>query len=329
MTDTQASTYTCPYCRNVSAGAGTTCPTCGGPVDVARRTSSGWTELAAIPDMTKLQLGRSTAQILGKLCPAADIRLAAGEGVFFAAHNLLWQEPAVEVTNLPLSGAWSRKRAGLPVVMLEAHGPGTISFSHDAPGEMLAIPLQPGQSVDVREHQMVVATSGIRYDWYPSGIWFSARGDGSASTQTGGAGVLKMGLDLAGIGGSGGRDERSDEEITYHYPVGEEVDRFTAGDAPGAVLIQSGGNAFLRELDEEESILVKPPALLWKDVTVAMQMHVEFPHAGMKLWKSWGNRYLWLRLFGPGRIALQSSYDRLEDPGTDFRDSCQYSQQIW
>ena len=77
------------------------------------------------------------------------------------------------------------------------------------------------------------------------------------------------------------------------------------------------------------SILVKPPALLWKDPGVGYQLHVEYPHAGMKLWRSWGNRYLWLRLWGPGRIALQSSYERLEDPGTDFQDSCQYTQQAW
>jgi uncharacterized protein (AIM24 family) len=278
--------------------------------------------------MTRIQLGQSRAQILGKLCPSADIRLAAGEGVFFAAHNLLWQEPAVQVTNMPLSGAWNRARAGLPVMMLEARSPGTISFSHDSPGEMIAIPLHPGQSVDVREHHMVVATLGVQYDWYESGIWFSTRGDSSASTQAGGAGVLKMGLDLVGIAAPDG-EERRDDEITYHYPVGQQVDRFTAGDTPGAVLIQSGGNAFARDLAEGESILVKPPALLWKDVTVALQMHVEFPHAGAKFWKSWGNRYLWLRLWGPGRIALQSSYDRLEDPGTNFQDSCRYTQQIW
>ena len=62
---------------------------------------------------------------------------------------------------------------------------------------------------------------------------------------------------------------------------------------------------------------------------VGMQLHVEFPHAGMKLWRTWGNRYLWLRLTGPGRVALQSCYERLEDPGTDFRESCAYSQHIW
>ena len=60
-----------------------------------------------------------------------------------------------------------------------------------------------------------------------------------------------------------------------------------------------------------------------------MQLHVEFPHAGMKFWRTWGNRYLWLRLSGPGRVALQSCYERLEDPGTDFRDSSAYSQRVW
>jgi uncharacterized protein (AIM24 family) len=111
--------------------------------------------------------------------------------------------------------------------------------------------------------------------------------------------------------------------------VGQYIDRFVAGERPGAVLIQVGGNAFVRDLAEGEAILVKPPALLYKDPTVALQMHVEFPSAGVRFWRSWGNRYLWLRLYGPGRVALQSSYERLEDPGTDFQDSCQFTQRVW
>lgn len=325
MTDTGVTTYTCPYCRSSSSGGGATCPSCGAPVDVARKTTSGWTELPAIPDMARIQLGQSTAQILGKLVPAIDLRLGAGEGVFFAHPNLLWQEPAVTVSNLPLRGGWNRMRGDLPIVMLQAVGPGTISFSHDSPGEVVAIPLQPGAGVDVREHQLVAATLGVAYDWYDSGIWFSAR-EGGGSTQMGGAGVLKIGMDLAGVGGD---RERKDDEVKWFWPVGRHVDRFVAGDRPGAVFVQSGGNAFLRDLAEGESLLVKPPALLFKDPTVAWQLHVEFPHAGMKFWKAWGNRYLWLRVWGPGRVALQSSYDRLEDPGTDFRESCQFTQHIW
>jgi uncharacterized protein (AIM24 family) len=328
MTDTSVTSYTCPYCRSASSGAETTCPNCGAPVDVARRTTSGWTEQPAIPDMTRIQLGHSVAQILGKLAPAVDIKLAAGEGVYFPDHNLLWQEPAVDVGAMSLRGAWNRMRAGLPVLMLEARGPGIISFSHDSPGEMIAVPLEPGAGVDVREHHLVAATLGVNYDWYDSGIWFSARRDKGASTQSGGVGLLKMGLDLAGLATNDG-DDRREDEIEYYYPVGRQVDRFTAGEQPGAVLVQVGGNAFLRTLAEGESILVKPPALLYKDPSVGMQMHVEFPGAGVQLWRTWGNRYLWLRLWGPGRVALQSSYERLEDPGTDFQDSCQYTQHMW
>jgi uncharacterized protein (AIM24 family) len=321
-------TYDCPYCRTTSSGAGTTCPNCGAPVDVTRRTTdSGWTELPAIPDMTRIQLGQSSAQILGKLVPAADVRLVAGDGVFFAQHNLLWQEPSVRVSAMSLRGAWDRMRAGLPVVMLQGEGPGTISFSHDSPGEMLALPVQPGSAIDVREHQMVAATLGVGYEWYDSGVWFTTSGDGGA-TQSGGAGLLKMGLDLAGMD-LGGRDERRANETQWHYPAGRHVDRFVAGDRPGLVLVQAGGNAFIRDLAEGEAILIKPPALLFKDPSVGMQLHVEFPAAGMKLWRTWGNRYLWLRVAGPGRVGVQSSYDRLEDPGTDFRESCQFTQHAW
>jgi uncharacterized protein (AIM24 family) len=277
--------------------------------------------------MTRVQFGQSSAQIMGKMVPAADVRLAAGEGVFFAQHNLLWQEPAVQVSEMPLRGGWDRQRAGLPVVMLEAAGPGTISFSHDTAGEMVALPLMPGGAVDVREHQLVAATLGVAYDWYETGIWFTTSAHGGTA-EAAGTGLLKMGLDLVGLD-SGGGDDSGRDEIDWHYPVGRYMDHFVAAEHPGLVLVQVGGNAFVRDLAEGESILVKPPALLFKDPTVGMQLHVEFPAAGVQLWRTWGNRYLWLRVYGPGRIGLQSSYDRLEDPGTDFRDSCQFTQRAW
>jgi uncharacterized protein (AIM24 family) len=311
-----------------SAGAESTCPNCGAPVDVTRRTTSGWVEQPPIPDMARIQMGGATMQIMGKLTPAADVRLPAGEGVFFPQHSLLWQEPSVEVSAMSLKGAWDRSRAGLPVVMLEASGPGTISFSADRPGELVAIPIQAGSAVDVQEHHLVAGTRGLDFEWYDSGIWFSAPEQQGVGSQFGGAGLLKMGLDMVTDVDIGGRD-RDRNEIVYRYPVGRYVDRFVARERPGLVLVQAGGNVFLRDLAEGETILVKPPAMLYKDPTVTWQMHAEFPHAGMKFWRSWGNRYLWLRLWGPGRIALQSSYDRLEDPGTDFRDSCQFSQRVW
>jgi uncharacterized protein (AIM24 family) len=329
MTDPGAgSVYRCPYCRTESSGAEGSCPTCGAPVDIRlRTTASGWTELPAIKDMARIQLGQSSCQISGAIVPFAELSLAAGDGVTFPHECLLWQEPAVEVSAMPLRRAWNRVRAGLPIVMLQARGPGRIAFSHNTAGELLAVPLQPGASVDVCEHHLVACTLDVDYDWVDSGVWFSATGEQSQDRPSGSS-LLRLGLDLIGDDDdSGGDGDRN--EVTVHYPVGRQIDRFRAGDRPGLVLVQVGGNAFQRELAEGENILIKPPALLFKDPTVAMQLHVEYPSAGIRLWRSWGNRYLWLRLWGPGRVAVQSSYERLEDPGTDFQDCSPYTQQAW
>jgi uncharacterized protein (AIM24 family) len=324
---TDATAYRCPFCRSESPGTAGSCPTCGAPVDIQiRTTKSGWTEMPPVADMAKIQLGHSSCQIAGRLVPTAEFLLAAGETVYFPHPSLLWQEPTVAVEAMSLRREWTRMRAGLPLVMLQARGPGRIAFSHDTAGELLAVPLQPGSAVDVREHQMVVASEAVDYDWVDSGVWFTSSG-GGVQDQASGVKLLKMGLEVAGM--ASGEDRDRGNETEWHYPLGQYLDRFAARDRPGAVFVQAGGNAFMRDLAEGEQIMVKPPALLFKDTSVGMQLHVEFPGAGMKLWRSWGNRYLWLRLWGPGRVALQSSYNRLEDPGTDFRDACAYSQQKW
>lgn len=333
MTDTAApqSTYTCPYCRQTSTGAGTSCPNCGAPVNVQlRTTASGWTELPPIADMARIQFGQSHCQVEGRLVPVAEMDLASGDGVYFTHNMLLWQEPAVHLDAMPLSKPWTRHRAGMPLVMMQATGPGRIAFSHDSPGELIALPLQRGAGVDVRENTLLVASSAVTYDWVESGVWFVASEQPKEDTPAG-VGLLKMGLDLAGVASGGGRDRRDsrDDQPTWHYPVGQYLDRFHAGDRPGLVMVQAAGNAYVRDLAERESILIKPPALLFKDPTVGMQLHVEYPAAGIKLWRSWGNRYLWLRVWGPGRVGLQSCYERLEDPGTDFRDLSVHTDRLW
>jgi uncharacterized protein (AIM24 family) len=323
MSDTA---YRCPFCRTESSGAGASCPNCGAPVDVQiRTTNSGWTELPPIADMAKIQIGRSSCQITGRLVPTADFQLAEGDSVYFPHPYYLWSDGVVAMDAMPLRRAWTRLRAGLPLVMLQATGPGRIAFSHDTAGELLTVPLPPGAAVDVREHTMVVATGGVDYDWVESGIWFTTSGGGGGS-QASGVKLLKIGLEVAGMVDG---EDSGGNETEWHYPLGRYLDRFTARDRPGAVFIQAGGNAFIRDLAEGEQIMVKPPSLLFKDPSVGFQLHVEFPAAGVKFWRSWGNRYLWLRMWGPGRVALQSLYDRMEDPGTDFRDVSGYSQQRW
>jgi uncharacterized protein (AIM24 family) len=281
------STYTCRWCRMSTPAADlTSCPTCGAPVDVRDMVSrSGWYELPAVPDMARLQFGRSYCQIVGAYVPVADYNLAAEDSVYFAHHVLLWREPGVKVSAMSLRGGWKRLFAGMPLVMTQAEGPGHIAFSRDAPGEVVPIPLQPGTAVDVREHLLVAATGQVGYDWFNTNVWFQTR-DGD-DTET-------------------------------HYPLGMFMDRFSAGQQPGLLLLHAAGNAFVRGLAAGESILVKPTALLFKDTSVGMQLHMEHPSGTWRSWRSWGERYLWVRLHGPGRIAIQSAYDHFHDPGSNL-----------
>jgi uncharacterized protein (AIM24 family) len=273
------------------------CPTCGAPVDVRDMVSeSGWHELPAVPDMARLQFGRSYCQIEGTYVPVADFNLSAEDGVYFSHHVLLWKDAAVPMTPMSMRGGWSRMLAGLPLIMTQASGPGHIAFSRDAPGEMVPVPLQPGMAVDVREHIFVVATHQVYYDWFNTGVWFQ--------TQSG-------------------------DDSETHYPLGMYMDRFSAPQAPGLLLLHAAGNAFIRMLAQGESLLVKPTALLFKDATVGMHLHFEHPAGTWRSWRSWGERYVWLRLIGPGRVAVHSAYDKMEDPGNTLSGSSPATRWQW
>ena len=279
--------YQCPWCGKVSdPQQNTSCPACGSPLDVRTIVSeSGWYELPAIKDMARIQFGKSACQIEGKYTPVADMNLALGDSVYFSHHILLWKDPAVDIKAMSLKGAWSRVFAGLPLIMTEAHGPGHIAFSRDEPGEMIALPLNPGQAVDVREHVFMVATGSVAYDWFQTNIWFQ--------TGTG--------------------DDRE-----TNYPLGQFMDRFQAAQGPGLLLLHGAGNVFVRQLAPGQAILIKPTSLLYKDPSVNMHLHIEHPGGTWRSWRSWGERYLWLRLIGPGRVAVQSAYAHMEDKGSSL-----------
>jgi uncharacterized protein (AIM24 family) len=278
-------------------GAPASCPKCGAstgmPVPV---TESGWKQLPARRDMAKLQFGNSFCQIEGMYVPVADMNLAAGDGVYFAHHVLLWKDPQINITTMSISGGWKRMFAGLPLVMTQAQGPGHIAFSMDNPGELIALPLQRGQVVDVREHLFLAATSNIQYGYYQTNIWI----------QTG-----------------------TNNENETHYPIGAFMDQFGAPDTPGLLLLHAGGNVFVRELAPGQSILIKPTALIFKDPTVQMQLHFEHPASMFSLFGSWSNRYLWLRLTGPGRVAIQSVFERIEAESRSMLNCSYATEQRW
>ncbi len=102
-------------------------------------------QLPGRKDMAKLQFGNSFCQIEGMYVPVADMNLSAEDSVYFTHHVLLWKDPQVNITTMSLAGAWKRMFAGMPLIMTQAQGPGHIAFSQDAPGELIALPLQPGQ----------------------------------------------------------------------------------------------------------------------------------------------------------------------------------------
>jgi uncharacterized protein (AIM24 family) len=174
-------------------------------------------------------------------------------------------------------------------------GPGRIAFSKDKPGELVAIPLDAGQSIDVREHVFMIATHSIAYDWFNSGIWFTTRNGNDSET---------------------------------HYPIGMFMDRFTAGASSGLLLLHGAGNVFVRELQAGQGILIKPTSLLFKSPSVRMHLHFEHPAGTWNSWRSWGNRYLWLRLEGPGKVAVQSHFEPMEDNGRNISQSEPFSTSV-
>lgn len=281
MSTTQTN-FVCRFCRLASDGTTTACPYCGAPVDVrARVTSGGWEEQPAVKDMARLQIGRSSVQIEGSYVPAADFGLTGPEWIYFSHHHLLWTDPSVVLESMRMPSGWQRARSGMPVVMVQAHGPGHIALSDDAPGEIVALPLTPGRDYWVREHGFLAATGNVGYVWDRTHVWFTTS---------------------------------SGNEKEYHYPLGVYFDRFFAQDTPGLLLLHSPGNTFIRDLQPGETICIQPSSLLYKETSVGMQLHLEYPHnQGMGWRRSYSYRTIWLRLWGPGRVAIQSVFNHPEE----------------
>jgi uncharacterized protein (AIM24 family) len=267
----------CRYCRQGTDATPRNCPNCGAALDIQAVVSrSGCVKQPGIKDLTRIQFGQSRLQIEGVRVPVADFDLAGQEWIYFAHHSLLWSDPAVKLTNSGLAGGLNRMLAGLPLYLLEARGPGHLALSDNHAGDVIALPLPPGQQIWVREHRFLAATGDVTYTWEPTDVWF--------------------------VTGSG--DERE-----THYPLGQSGDRFGAPTSPGLLLLHSPGNTFLRDLGPTETILVQPSALLYRDVSVRMHLHLEYPRFQGISWRStYEHRNTWLRLIGPGRVAVQSIF---------------------
>jgi uncharacterized protein (AIM24 family) len=278
------SSYICRFCRQPSDLRSASCPNCGAPIAVQDAVStSGWLKQPAIKDMARIQFGQSRVQIEGTQVPVADFTLAEHEWIYFSHHSLLWMEPNAFLSNMEMAGGWNRMLAGMPLIMVEGRGPGHIALSDNHAGDIVALPLQHNQRIWVREHRFLTASGNVKYTWNSTNIWFTT--------------------------GSG--DDRE-----THYPLGMTGDTFWAQDSPGLLLLHSPGNTFIRDLAPGEAILIQPSSLLYADASVSMHLHLEYPQSNGTGWRgymrSYEHRTVWLRVIGPGRVAVQSIFERPE-----------------
>ena len=219
-----------------------------------------------------LKLADMTISIDGELVPVVDIMLGNQLSIYFEHHILLWKHPGVQIGFKSLRGAGKRFFAGLQIFISEAQGPGNISFSRDSVGQIVALRLQPGQMVEVREHQFLVATSNVDY-----GFTF----------MQGAANIL-------------------------FSRTGLFIDQFTCRGGEGLVLLHGYGNVFEKMLAPGETLDVEPGAWLWKDPSVQMSVTtVAGSQRGGGILGAIGGMMagasiILNRFTGPGRIGIQS-----------------------
>ena len=172
--------------------------------------------------------------IEGELVPVLHLELGGQMPVYFEHHVLLWKHPSVNIGIRQMKGAFKRVIAGMQVFMTEAAGPGQIAMSRDGAGQIFPLVLQPGQTVEVREHQFLAATGNVDYSFY--------RLRGIANMLFGGSGIF--------------------------------IDRFAAESQPGILWLHGYGNVFEKTLGPGESIDVEPGGWIYKDGNVDMQVQV-------------------------------------------------------
>ena len=118
---------------------------------------------------TQIPEGRAPGlayRLEGELVPVLHMALDGQVPVYFEHHVLLWKYPTMQIGLYPLKkGLKRRVFGGMPLLMLQAESGGEIAFSRDAPGHVVALHLQPGEGVMVREHQFLAATAHVEYDY--------------------------------------------------------------------------------------------------------------------------------------------------------------------
>jgi uncharacterized protein (AIM24 family) len=282
---------TCSHCGALTTAGARFCQACGAPLAVAETPAARITRAlghaptargagplvadAADADGGTIQVGDLRITVEGNLVPVANVELGSQHTVYFEHHILLWKAPGVAVGYRGRKGMARRFFAGTPIFLSEARGPGNIAVSRESVGQVVALPLAAGAAIDVREHQFLLATSTVEYDYAALG------------------GVANALFTRAGS------------------RTGLYVDRFTSRGESGLVLLHGYGNVFEKLLEPGEMLDVEPGGWLWKDASVRMSATslVGAGHGGMVGALSnmlSGGTVALNRFTGPGRVGIQS-----------------------
>ena len=219
----------CSWCHANNQQGLSQCAVCGAPLNSDDRVSdSGFREAPKLRDMEEFTFSSSTLQIEGKYVPMVEINLHPDDSVYFEQHTIMAKDAQVRLTKKPLNG--KRRAHGMPYSVLSASGPGFISFSRDAPGELVVMPIHEHTELDVREHAFLLASHTVDYQF--------VRIKGLANMVHGGNGMY--------------------------------LDQFTANGASGIVLIHGSGDVVQKTLAPGETIYVEAGKLLYKDSSVSL-----------------------------------------------------------
>lgn len=281
----------CPHCGGVVAASDRFCSACGQPLHTrplaenqpsapgaapiaAGNAPTLWAGEDAAPRRA-IRVGDLTVSVEGELVPVANVELGGAQGIYFEQHTLLWKDPRVAIQHRPRKGMARRFFAGVPVFLSEAHGPGNIAISRESVGQIVALPLGPGESVDVREHQFLLATTAVEYGF----------------------------TSISGV---------ATALFTHtNNRAGLFVDRFTGQNESGLVLLHGYGNVFERQLAKDEILDVEPGAWLWKEPEVRMGVTSLLGAGRGGLVGAFGSAMAGVsvtlnRFIGPGHVGIQS-----------------------
>ncbi len=106
----------------------------------------------------------------GGFIPNALAELGPGEQVYCEAGVMVYCDPTITFHQRPFTQGGVGKTlkrtliGGVPFYLHTYLGPGYAAFSRSGPGEIRVLELGPGETVDVAEHSLLLASASVQYD---------------------------------------------------------------------------------------------------------------------------------------------------------------------